>query len=74
MAALSDSEIWNPLFVAIGASALLFGGFRARAFVICLVLSLLLTSQLIGLLKSAVDRLIAWRLRRCGLTLARLSS
>jgi undecaprenyl-diphosphatase len=44
------------LFVAIGASALLFGGFRARAFVICLVLSLLLTSQLIGLLKSAVDR------------------
>jgi membrane-associated phospholipid phosphatase len=56
MAALSDSSIWEPLFIAIGVSALLLGGFRARAFVICLVLSLLITSQITGLLKSAVDR------------------
>src|SRR4029453_14651493 len=56
MAALSDSKIWEPLFIAIGVSALLFGGFRARAFVICLVLSLLITTQITGLLKSAVDR------------------
>ena len=56
MAALSDSAIWEPLFVAIGVSALLFGSLRARAFVICLVLSLLITSQVTGLLKSAVDR------------------
>jgi undecaprenyl-diphosphatase len=56
MAGLSDSAIWQPLFIAIGVSALLFGGFRARAFVICLVLSLLITSELTGLLKSAVDR------------------
>jgi undecaprenyl-diphosphatase len=56
MAALSDSQIWQPLFIAIGASALLFGGFRERVFVTCLVLSLLITSQLTGLLKSAVDR------------------
>ncbi len=56
MAALSDSEIWEPLFVAIGVSALVFGGFRARAFIICLVLSLVITNQLTGLLKSAVDR------------------
>src|ERR1044072_6369691 len=55
MAALSDSAIWEPLFIAIGVSALLLGGFRARAFVICLVLSLLITSQITGLLKSAVD-------------------
>ena len=45
MAALSDSTIWKPLFVAIGLSAVLFGGFRARAFVVCLVLSLLITDQ-----------------------------
>jgi membrane-associated phospholipid phosphatase len=56
MAALSDSGIWEPLFIAIGVSALFLGGFRARAFVICLVLSLLITSQFTGLLKSAVNR------------------
>ena len=56
MAALSDSTIWKPLFVVIGVSAVLFGGFRARAFVICLVLSLLIATQVTGLLKSAVDR------------------
>jgi undecaprenyl-diphosphatase len=56
MAALSDTEIWRPLFVAIGVSALLFGGFKARAFVICLVLSLLIGSLVTNALKSAVDR------------------
>lgn len=56
MAALSDSGIWEPFFIAIGASALFLGGFRARVFVICLVLALLITSQVTGLLKSAVNR------------------
>ena len=57
MAALSDSAIWEPLFIVIGVSALLFGGFRARAFVTCLGLSLLITNPLIGVLKSAVDQI-----------------
>jgi undecaprenyl-diphosphatase len=56
MAALSDSAIWEPLFIAIGASAILLGGFRARAFIICLVLSLLITDQVTDFLKSAIDR------------------
>src|SRR5438309_9307076 len=56
MAALSDSAIWEPLFVTIGLSALFFGGFRARAFVICLVISLLITNEFVDVLKSAVDR------------------
>jgi undecaprenyl-diphosphatase len=56
MAAVSDSEIWKPLFVALGVSALLFGGFKARAFVICLMLSLLIGSVVTSSLKSAVDR------------------
>jgi undecaprenyl-diphosphatase len=56
MAALSYSAIWLPVFIAIGVSALFLGGFRARAFVICLALSLLITSQVTGMLKSAVNR------------------
>jgi undecaprenyl-diphosphatase len=56
MAALSDSKIWVPAFIAIGVSALFLGGFRARAFVVCVAFSLLITSQVTGLLKSAVDR------------------
>jgi undecaprenyl-diphosphatase len=56
MAAVSDSDIWTPLFVAVGVSALLFGGFKARAFVISLALSLLIGSQVTGALKSAVER------------------
>src|SRR5438046_10656507 len=56
MAALSDAEIWRPLFVAVGISALLFGGFKARAFVICLVLPLLIGSLVTSALKSSVDR------------------
>jgi membrane-associated phospholipid phosphatase len=56
MAALSDSEVWRPLFIAIAISAFFLGGFKARAFVICLLLSLLITGLLTSLLKSAVDR------------------
>src|SRR5436190_8395782 len=56
MAALSDSAIWEPLFIVIGVSALLLGGFRARAWLICLVISLLITNELVDVLKSAVDR------------------
>jgi len=56
MAASSDGAIWRPLFIAIGVSALLFGGFKARAFVICLVLSLMIGGLVTSVLKSAVDR------------------
>ena len=56
MAAVSNSEIWKPLFIAIGLSMLLFGGFKARAFVICLVLSLVIAELFTGVIKSVVDR------------------
>lgn len=56
MSALSNSEIWKPLFIAIGIGMLVFGGFKARAFVICLLLCLLIAEFLTGVLKSAVNR------------------
>jgi undecaprenyl-diphosphatase len=56
MAALSDSEIWKPLFIAIALGALFFGGFNARAFVVCLVFSLLIAEGITSILKSAIDR------------------
>src|SRR5213596_2218573 len=56
MAALSDSEIWNPLLIAIVLSALFFGGFNAREFMVCLLLSLLIGELFTSALKSAVDR------------------
>ena len=57
MPALSNSQIWKPLFIAIGLGALVFGGFKARAFVICLLLCLLVAEFFFtGVLKSVVNR------------------
>ena len=56
MAVLSDSEFWKPFLVVIAISALFFGGFKTRAFVVTLLLSLLIAELFTGLLKSAVDR------------------
>ena len=56
MAALSNSEIWKPLLIAIALGGLFFGGFKARAFVVCLVFSLLIAEGITSILKSAIDR------------------
>src|SRR5437764_2826319 len=56
MAAVSDSEIWRPLFIAVGVVALFVDGFKTRAFVICLAVSLLIGAFVTSGLKSAVDR------------------
>jgi undecaprenyl-diphosphatase len=56
MAVVSDSEFWKPFLVVIGISALFFGGFKMRAFVVTLLLSLLIAELFTGILKSAVDR------------------
>src|ERR1700757_422378 len=56
MAGLSDSQIWRLFFVAIGICALLFGGFKARALVVCLVISLGIAGLITTGLKSAVAR------------------
>jgi undecaprenyl-diphosphatase len=56
MAALSASEIWKPFFVAIFVLALIFGGFRARACVLSLMVCLLITEQMTGFLKAKFGR------------------
>jgi Membrane-associated phospholipid phosphatase len=56
MAALSSSEIWRSLLITIAVGALFFGGFNARAFVICLLMSLLIAEGITSILKSAIDR------------------
>src|SRR5215831_9124786 len=56
MAGLSDSQIWRPFLVAIGICTLLFGGFKARAFVICLVIALAIAGLVTTALKSNVGR------------------
>ena len=56
MAGLSDSQIWRPFLVAIGICAVLFGGFKARALVICLLIALAIAGLVTTGLKSAVAR------------------
>jgi undecaprenyl-diphosphatase len=56
MAALSDSAIWIPILVTVAIAAVVFGGFRARACVVCILITLVIAEQITGVLKSAVDR------------------
>src|SRR5437762_12274836 len=56
MAALCDSEIWNPLLIAIVLSALVFGGVKARSFMVCLLMSLLIGELVTIVIKTAIDR------------------
>lgn len=57
MAAISNVEIWKPVLIALGLYALVFMGFKGRAFVFCLAITLTLADQfLVRTLKNAVDR------------------
>jgi undecaprenyl-diphosphatase len=57
MAAVSDVEIWKPLLIVAGVCVLIFGGFKGRAFIICLALALVFADFfLVSTLKTAIDR------------------
>ena len=56
MASLSNVEIWKLPLIATVLIVFIFGGFKARACIICILLSLLVAEQFTGLLKSAFDR------------------
>ena len=58
MAAVSDVEIWKPLLIIVGLYALIFLGFKGRAFVLCVGLLLLISDTLVvRALKSSVGRM-----------------
>jgi undecaprenyl-diphosphatase len=57
MAAISNVEIWRPVLIGLLVYALVFMGFKGRAFVLCLLLILFISEQLlVRPLKSAIDR------------------
>ena len=57
MAALSDVEIWKPLLIALALCALVFGGFKGRAFVLCGAVTLLFSEAVVmSNFKTAVGR------------------
>jgi undecaprenyl-diphosphatase len=57
MAAISDVEIWKPLLIVLALCVLIFGGFKGRAFILCLGLALVVADYfLVSTLKTAIDR------------------
>ena len=56
MAAISNIEIWKPLFVLVALLLLIFGGFKGRAFLLCLLLCLAVAEPVTNFLKMAVQR------------------
>jgi undecaprenyl-diphosphatase len=56
MAAVSNLDIWKPFLVIIVLFALVLGGFKVRACILCLLITLLISEQITGVLKSAFRR------------------
>src|SRR6266513_3510151 len=56
MAALSYADVWKPLLIIILFAALIFGGFRARACIFCLLIAIGTAEPLTNTLKSAINR------------------
>ncbi len=56
MAAVSDADVWKPLLVILIFAALVFGGFRARACIACLLITIVIAEPVTNTLKSAIDR------------------
>ena len=56
MAAISDADVWKPLLIVIIFAALVLGGFRARACICCLLLTIIIAEPITNTLKSAINR------------------
>jgi undecaprenyl-diphosphatase len=56
MATIGNVDIWMPLIVLFVLYALIFGGFKGRSLIFCIVLALLVNSSLTNSLKKLADR------------------
>ncbi len=56
MAVLSASEIWKPFLILIALLILVFGRFRGRACLLCLLITLVVAEQVTSVLKTAIAR------------------
>lgn len=56
MAAISDADVWKPLLIIVLFAALVFGGFKARACICCLLITIVIAEPVTNALKSAVNR------------------
>jgi len=56
MAGISNIDIWKPFLVLIAIAFLLWGGFRGRVFLLCLLVCLLIAENVTGMLKTVIDR------------------
>src|SRR5438552_17831201 len=55
MAAISDADVWKPLLIIIVLAALIFGSFRARACIFCLLMAIVIAEPLTNTLKPAIN-------------------
>src|SRR6266446_235607 len=55
-AAISDADVWKPLLLIVLFAALVFGGFRARACIFCLLITIFIAQPITNTLKSAINR------------------
>ena len=56
MAAISDADVWKPLLIIVLFAALVFGGFKARACICCLLITILIAEPVTNALKSTINR------------------
>jgi undecaprenyl-diphosphatase len=56
MAAISDADVWKPLLLIVIFAALVFGGFRARACIFCLLVTIVMAGPITNTLKSTINR------------------
>ena len=56
MAAISDADVWKPLLLIVLFAALVFGGFRARACIFCVLITIFIAQPITNTLKSAINQ------------------
>jgi undecaprenyl-diphosphatase len=56
MATISDADVWKPLLIIVLFAALVFGGFKARACICCLLIAIVIAEPITNTLKSTINR------------------